>query len=50
MKKNKIVWGMLCLDFIKLNIDLNELANFYFKDTATVFVTSDLKTYLFYSS
>lgn len=41
---------MLCLDFIKLNIDLNELANFYFKDTATVFVTSDLKTYLFYSS
>lgn len=42
---------MFCLDFIKLNIELDKSANFYLKDTANVLMVSDFNiTYLFYAS
>lgn len=37
---------MFCFDFIKLNIELDESGNLYLKDTATVFIISDLKDLL----
>lgn len=36
---------MFCFDFIKLNIELDESANLYLKDTTTVII-SDLKDLL----
>lgn len=45
-KKKRTALGILFLDFIKLNTEHDELANFYLKDTVIVFIFSGLKIYV----